>query len=251
MRCLKLYENIVIGNYLFDLGVRMAKLRPNLPLISVNLLQQTPADRLLGDVLLANAGTCRLIEFKRAGKLTRKEMRKLAVLRDGLEKSGSREEAEELSRQIHWYVEIREPRVIGQAVVTRACPYLDFSDDPSFIGLNEFAFVAAEEACDEEPDLAMRENCNRYVKWVCHRFAEIEAEDRAAKGATGKRSSSSTAFIVALNEKREVYWLAVPSIEYAFMNKYELSEALGLEINPDTPRHEQKVEHGYGHGISM
>lgn len=65
---LTLYENIVIGNYLFDLGVRMAKLRPTLPLVSVNLLQQTPADRLLGDVLLANAGVCRLIEFKREGK---------------------------------------------------------------------------------------------------------------------------------------------------------------------------------------
>jgi hypothetical protein len=61
---LRVYENIVIGNFLFDLGVRMAKLRAEFPLVSVDLLQQTPSDMRLGDVLLANAGVCRLIELQ-------------------------------------------------------------------------------------------------------------------------------------------------------------------------------------------
>src|SRR4051794_36391557 len=108
----------------------MAKLRPDLPVVSVNLLQQTPSDRLLGDVLLANAAVWRLIEFKRAGKLTRKERRKLSVLRNGVSNNNLELDLSPLSREIHWYIEIEEPKVLGKPLVSRACPYLDFDDDP-------------------------------------------------------------------------------------------------------------------------
>jgi hypothetical protein len=134
---LKLYENVVIGGYLFDLGVRMAKLRPDLPLVSVNLLQQTPSDRLLGDVLFANAAVFRLIEFKRAGELTRKERKKLAILQKGVINNNLEMDLTDLSREVHWYIEIDEPRVLGEPVISRACPYLDFDKDPEFIGIQD------------------------------------------------------------------------------------------------------------------
>lgn len=250
MKSLKLYENIVIGRYLFDLGVKMAKLRPDLPLISVNLLQQTPLDSTLGDVFLANAGVCRIIEFKREGKLTKKEMKKLGALRTGIGNSEGSQIYERLSRHVHWYIEIQEPHVLGQAVVTRACPYLDFSEGPDFISIHEFAAAVAEEACQEEPDLSVRELRDKYVQWVRMQFAAIEEEDRAAATARGKRSSSSSVFLVAFNKNGEVYWLAVPSIEYTLMNQLELSQSLGLEIDLDTPHYEQKIGIDQGYGFS-
>jgi hypothetical protein len=45
---MKLYENVVIGNFLFSLGFAIsAKSKTNTILTSINLLQQTPADKLL------------------------------------------------------------------------------------------------------------------------------------------------------------------------------------------------------------
>ena len=246
---LTLYENIVIGNYLFDLRVRMAKRRPDLPLVSVNMLQQTPSDRLLGDVLLANAGVCRLMEFKRAGKLTDKERKKLATLRSGIAASGTRrEEIENLSRELHWYVEIQEPRAPLYELVTKACAYLDFPDDPNFIGMNQFfAEEIADEACQEGSDLRLRETRGLYLKWICQLFASIDAKDESASGTVSKRNSSPGAFLVALNQKGEAYWLAVPSVEYVFMNSYELSEKLGFDI----PRHEQTIKYENGEGFRL
>lgn len=154
----------MIGGYLFDLGVKMAKLRPHLPLISVNLLQQTPSDCLLGDVLLANAAVCRLIEFKRAGKLRRKERKKLAVLQREIDSFDV--DLTNVSREVHWYIEIDEPRVLGEPLISRACPYLDFDeDDPGFISIQDFAAEVAQEACEQDADAETREIRERYVRW--------------------------------------------------------------------------------------
>ncbi|MDP6008078.1 hypothetical protein ACLHT5_11360 [Pseudomonas aeruginosa] len=64
---MKLYENITIGNFLFALGYAIRDLQQgskSAAVGSVNLLQQTPADRLLADVLLNFGGVARLLEFK-------------------------------------------------------------------------------------------------------------------------------------------------------------------------------------------
>ncbi|CAM2157911.1 hypothetical protein PT2222_470001 [Paraburkholderia tropica] len=55
------YENIVIGNFLYSFGLTVGQLsgeavRP----MCVNLLQQTPLDRPLGDLMFENAGVVRL-----------------------------------------------------------------------------------------------------------------------------------------------------------------------------------------------
>ena len=56
-------ENTVIGTFIFSLGqaVGLLSCEP----IGVELLQQTPLDTSLGDVLIAKATFVRLIEFKR------------------------------------------------------------------------------------------------------------------------------------------------------------------------------------------
>lgn len=98
---MKLYENVVIGNFLYGLGVSVgAQLGSNVLPASVNLLQQTPEDKALGDVLLSFPGTLRLIEFKSAANRSGKEEARFRKLSLTISKSMM-----PLSHRIHWYVE--------------------------------------------------------------------------------------------------------------------------------------------------
>ncbi|WLO87347.1 hypothetical protein IFU33_22810 (plasmid) [Pantoea agglomerans] len=100
---MKLYENVVIGNFLYGLGVSVgARLGGNVLPASVNLLQQTPEDKALGDVLLSFPGMLRLIEFKTAANRSDKEAARFRKLSHALE---GREELKDISHRIHWYVE--------------------------------------------------------------------------------------------------------------------------------------------------
>lgn len=81
---MKLYENITIGNFLFSLGYSIRDKQRDSGMGaagSVNLLQQTPADQLLGDVLVKFSGVVRLLEFKAEGADLRKERGKHAGLK--------------------------------------------------------------------------------------------------------------------------------------------------------------------------
>ena len=117
------YENVVIGNFLYSLGLIVGQLtggevRP----MCVNLLQQSPMDRPLGDVLIENAGVTRLIEFKREQNDSVKEETKRLMLERAL---GGNVRLQSVSREIHWYVETSEK---VESLVSRVVPYLDFSD---------------------------------------------------------------------------------------------------------------------------
>src|SRR5437588_9875109 len=100
-----IYENIVIGTFLYNLGLEIGlRGRSALDLSTAPIqLQQTPLDPSFGDVLIANPRVVRLIEFKRAAARVKKEKAKLRVLRRILKSLPA--EFEELSRQVHWYVE--------------------------------------------------------------------------------------------------------------------------------------------------
>ena len=100
---MKLYENVVIGNFLYGLGVSVgAQLRGHVLPASVNLLQQTPEDKALADVLLSFPGTLRLIEFKTADNRSGKEAARFRKLSHALESDAR---LTPLSHRIHWYVE--------------------------------------------------------------------------------------------------------------------------------------------------
>lgn len=93
-------ENIVIGNFLYGLGLSIGhRAGTAAPVGCVNLLQQTPLDRPLGDVFLRFTGTVRLFEFKRHAADKLKELRKLKVLQAAIRR---RPDLRALSHQIHW-----------------------------------------------------------------------------------------------------------------------------------------------------
>lgn len=126
-RVKKLYENVVIGNFLYGLGFAVRScLDANTLLPSVvNLLQQTPADRELADVLLSFPGVVRLIEFKMKGAKLSKERIRHRLLMAAL--SGENRALVETSRSLHWYVEV-DASDTETPLISRVVPYLDAFD---------------------------------------------------------------------------------------------------------------------------
>ena len=76
-----IYENTVIGNFLFGLGLKLGGEGSN-PGLGVHLTQQTPLDIVLGDILLTGPRSVALLEFKRARAKRKKEKAKLGALRE-------------------------------------------------------------------------------------------------------------------------------------------------------------------------
>ncbi len=131
---MKLYENVVIGNFLYGLGVSIGnRLKSGYLPGAVSLLQQTPEDKALGDVLLEFPGTLRLIEFKAQGNHSTKERRrhsKLSTILKGKQEfrniSCRRQEMLTISRRVHWYVETAPSPLKG--VEAFFSPYLNAFD---------------------------------------------------------------------------------------------------------------------------
>ena len=70
-----LYENQLIGHFIYQLGIRACKTGAEL-IDNIQLLQQTPLDKPLGDLLSSCAGKFFLIEFKRSIKNLKHETSK-------------------------------------------------------------------------------------------------------------------------------------------------------------------------------
>ena len=170
---MKLYENVVIGNFLYGLGFAMAKrLRGFSIPVSVNLLQQTPADQFLADVFIRAPGVLRIIEFKQAANRDDKEAIRHGKLMAGL-RGNARLPA--ISRELHWFIETCPTE---NSVASRIVPYVDlfprawaFDEDIlKFVEETADAAVKGKSACTEEEQ-------DDYVRILalCHRTEETSA----------------------------------------------------------------------------
>lgn len=164
---MKIYENVVIGNFLYGLGFAVrASMNKDAPLpCVVNLLQQTPADRELGDVLLTFPGLVRLIEFKMKGARIEKEKRRHTALTIAL--SGENKLLVDTSKCVHWYVEM-SARSDQAPLISRVVPYLDAFTDLDELSpgsLEQLVQKTAREAVlDEDPQ--SRERARAYLDLV-------------------------------------------------------------------------------------
>jgi hypothetical protein len=95
------------------------------PDLAVHLLQQTPLDIVLGDVLLTGPRSVALLEFKRAADRRSKERDKLELIEALLERPKF-QELRTTSQQIHFYVETGD---IPERFKPRVLPYLDLRTD--------------------------------------------------------------------------------------------------------------------------
>lgn len=157
------YENIIIGNFLYSLGRAMG-MHPKGAGVDgvVNLLQQTPLDPVLGDVMLHFPAVWRLIEFKRTGAAMDKEYAKYQMLHAATKREPSLREA---SRRLHWYV-VSGPQDALEAgnpkeFAIRVRPYLDLHDTGG-ITLEKFIQGIVEDAysdpilSNDELDLCLK-----------------------------------------------------------------------------------------------
>ncbi len=205
-----IYENIVIGNFLFGLGLEMGK---EVPPISVNLLQQTPLDRPLGDVLIAKAHFVRVVEFKRVANDSDKEQLKLRSIQRALSANIDRRLAT-ISRKIHWYLasEVSASAEDKMRFRVRIAPYLDFDFDTGGKWTNlrtficETASAAIHSMLSDEEILA----CERYVNLLM--------------GIAESTAASSGALIIWRTDANEIRHLAVPSIHDLHLTFRQLEE---------------------------
>lgn len=231
------YENILIGNFLYSLGLVVGShaARGKLP-ACVNLLQQTPLDGPLADVHVRFPGAMRLIEFKRESNDSIKEEVKLIMLAPALADYPA---LEEISRTVHWYVKTAEAPLEWE---TKVRPYLDMLDEAegmtmqAFIGrFVEAALATKQPECDEK----------------------LLAEYLDAVGQyAGDKSGSSSGLLVMLSDKLELGYVALDNIldmrldlavlsERAKTRSWELQQQ--REAAVDAPDQEQSIP-GMGHG---
>lgn len=145
------YENIVIGNFLYGLGLAMGR-HPQGVRGCVNLLQQGPLDPVLGDVMLQFPAVWRLIEFKRDGADLGKEQVKLQMI-EGATKDN--EPLRAVSRAVHWFVVSGDRRKKGDSAhetfPIKVRPYLDMaSKEAGGTTLEDFAEDIVQQACAGE-----------------------------------------------------------------------------------------------------
>ncbi|EKU29796.1 MULTISPECIES: hypothetical protein [Alcaligenes] len=159
---MKLYENITIGNFLFALGYSLRdKQRKNMLAGSVNLLQQTPADKLLGDVLLKFTGVVRLIEFKAEGANLAKEKSRHSILCVAVQER----QFESISREVHWSI---ETKATENTLGLRVVPYLDAFPrprGPKIELLEDFIHTLAKDIVTQN-FLYTGAQINEYLAWV-------------------------------------------------------------------------------------
>ena len=166
-----IYENQVIGNFLFALGLKIGARQSDYlgPGLAVSLLQQTPLDIVLGDVLLTGPRAVALLEFKRAADKGWKERSKLVKI-EALLKRPEFQKLRKTSRQIHFYVETGDILEEGfsQVLPSRVLPYLDLRTDDAGRKLeqliDDLAFRARSGPLLTE---TQRKVCQRYLNLIC------------------------------------------------------------------------------------
>lgn len=124
-----MYENVFIGNFIYALGVKIGitsyqdENKREFP-ACVNLLQQTPADKISGDLLASFPGSSFLIEFKNEKNNDDKELEKHKLLKNNLDDN---QEMREISKLSHWFIQIDATK----GLKTKVLPYyyMDISEE--------------------------------------------------------------------------------------------------------------------------
>jgi hypothetical protein len=237
-----IYENLVIGNFLYALGLKIGARQHDYlaPDLTVNLIQQTPIDFVLGDVLLVGPRAVALLEFKREANREghRKEQSKLLKIETVLEHPKF-EKLRDTSRQIHFYVETSD--ILEEGFESRVLPYLELRTDERKSKLEELidnlAFRARSAPALTEMD---RKACQRYLKLVCR-----------CQGRNGHSYHASPGLLVGVDGDGRIRSATVDDIRHlqntfaaieAFQNKLarentlKIAEAIRLGQVPSISR---------------
>lgn len=217
---MKLYENIVIGNFLYGLGAAVqARLQSKAILSSINLLQQTPMDKSLGDVLLEFPGVMRIIEFKQKNNKSGKEERRLHQLRTALR---NKPRLIEISRVCHWFIETAQTE---QSYVTRIVPYLDaYPRDENQHDFNQFINSIADDAVKGQSVFSI-DDIRLYLAFVasCHGAGDVTSGGliMAITAEGTLRYSQLTSMMQLRLQHKEYVNEILASMEKSIPNEYQ------------------------------
>lgn len=181
------YENVFIGNFLYMLGLRLGvEMKEGAPASCVNLLQQTPADPKVGDLVLEFTGAVRIVEFKRAEASFDKEREKLKRLRENLPAG-----MQALSRYLHALVVTNDDGSLEKAEVR---PYIDFDSGlPAGRNAQTFLETLVAEVKDGSP---------KYDVEDIKKYLDILGDWKAT-------SAGTSGFIVAVDKEGRVRQLPI------------------------------------------
>lgn len=235
---MKLYENVVIGNFLYGLGVSVgARLSGHVLPASVNLLQQTPEDKALGDVLLSFPGTLRLIEFKTAENRSGKEAARFRKLSHALMCDDA---LTPVSHRIHWYVETTPD--VQSGVKTYFSSYLSAFSRSSRqhepLNLERFIAQTTSSIFSAHTDAENPEAISNYLKLV--RWCQGVDEE-----------SSAGALIVVCDGSGNLRYVELKNIMELSMT-HEKWIGYRQDMARQTELHrEQSFDHGRGRELSL
>ncbi|MFM2089288.1 MAG: hypothetical protein RLZZ237_4157 [Pseudomonadota bacterium] len=186
------YENIVIGNFLYGLGFNVARLSgSSVPPACINLLQQTPLDKKLSDVLVNLGGAVRLLEFKRTSNKSDKEKNKADMLRLVL---SDQPHLIPVSKAVHWHI-LSGLSGIAQDVDVTLSQYIDAAAEAKVMTLAEFTSITAHKLICEPEKEPLQSQVGAYLKCIV---------DMA--GASG---SSNGGIVVHVSSDGEIRYVAV------------------------------------------
>jgi len=205
------YENIVIGNFLYGMGLSLgSQAGHTAPLASINNIQQTPLDPKLADVWVTFPGVCRLLEFKRndASKDSRqKDLDKRDALSLILTKAP---ELLGVSRRVHAFVEVASSATYG--IDIRLTPFIDFDQRlAERLTLAQYIDRFTKEALEPSAEPS-REEVSRYLKLI----AELATSGDASTGG----------LMVHVTKKGELRYIPLADIR-------DLDMQYGLQLQRD------------------
>ena len=237
---MKLYENVVIGNFLYGLGVAIGKrLKSGYLPGAVSLLQQTPEDKALGDVLLDFPGTLRLIEFKAQGNRSKKELTRYRKLLPIIQEQP---EMVSISRRVHWYVETAPSSLKG--VDAFFSPYLNAFDivkpEKQPFALERFVESVVDDVISSSKDErdVQEKNYLKLVRW-CQGAKETGAGALiVVVGADGRMEFVALEDLMALNMSHQKW------MEYRQERELKMERSLVMEFE----KKELQKERGWSHG---
>lgn len=215
-----IYENVVIGNFLFSLGAAIGKRSGELPTppLAVNLLQQTPMDPMAGDVLIKGAGALRLIEFKRLKNKSTKEKSKLLKLRIAL-RDVSFANLEPVSRKVHWYIETENVTTNFEINIR---PYLDLDQKDSQITLKKFVEGIVDDVFSK--DAKNESELSRYIG-LLHQLPDSEG-------------TSSGGLIVSVTKNGEIHYAVIEDLKELLLNLEKFKSLYSERVHLQNTKHE-------------
>lgn len=233
----KLYENVVIGNFLYGLGLSIGKrLKSGYLPSAVSLLQQTPADRGLGDALIEFPGTLRLIEFKAKGNYSKKEKEKYKVLSAALE---GNPQMQEISRKVHWYVDTAPSSPHG--VKTFFSPYIDAFASKSH-SRQPFVLEKFIESIADDAILTKQQQRDQLEKDYLYIVRMCQGVDKTGAGA----------LIVIVDSVGEMNFVALDDLMELDMTYGNWKEyRVGKEADREKMLSMERLKNKSGHGLGL